>query len=148
MTIPNIALQDLENRKFVYNSNGEESVNVVAETTFSPIPSGLLEVQSIFSQALAVPLAIETVVQSYLVGASGFYLYAIELSGQNRATFNLYFNGVLSGVKRLTLTKYQETFSFQGNFALKLNHNDLIEIKVVNQGEGIADFDSRILGVG
>lgn len=107
------------------------------------LPDGYESV-SIFSAAAAVATSVETVVNSIIVSSEFLLIDSIEVSGTNRARFNLYLNNSLVATKRTNNLNLETEFKFS---TYKLVQTDKLEVKVYHERPDAGDFEARIIGV-
>jgi hypothetical protein len=147
-------IQEREYDKFRDAQLGRSKVAVTIEQDpANPIPINVNESPelpdgfigtSLFNQSLSIPSGIESVIISHTVSAQNLVIDKIEVSGSNRATFNVYLDDVLIGVKRTNNLTLETSFDFA---SLTLATSNKIEVKVIHTRPDAGDFESRIIGV-
>jgi len=147
-------IKSREYDKFREASNGLSKVAVTIEQSEgdaipiqvneSPdLPAGYQSVSRFFSQ-LSVPTGVETVLASIIVAEEYLLLESIEVSGTNKARFNIYLNDDLIATRRTNYLEFSAEFRF---ISYKLAQSDKIEVKVYHERPFVGDFEARVLGV-
>ena len=133
------------------NASGDLSKVATVIEQDSPIPtsqtpelpdgySGI----SVFNQITSVPSGTESIILTHIVATQALILGSIEVSGSNRATYNLYINDDLVAVKRTNNLMLETTFNF---LSLKLATSNKIEVKAIHNRPDSGEFESRLIGV-
>lgn len=125
----------------------EKTTQEVFLTNLLPLPVTLDGVTrttfSRFFQAASVAGLATQTIATQVVSETGYRLQNIEVSGSNKATYKIYLNGVLIGLKRTYYLGFNEMFIFP-NTPLALA--DVLRVDVVNNSNSIADFEARLIG--
>lgn len=126
--------------------NADGSIN--ANVTISPTPAGTSI--NVYNEVTSVAIGATTTVLTYTVPAGKIlHLTRIEFSSDNISLFELQFNSVTSGKKRLTFTSFNDAFEFsnmQDGFSLVAG--TVIDVIATNDGlNNPAEFDSNLQGV-
>jgi hypothetical protein len=122
----------------------DEGSSIPIQVNESPdLPAGYLSVSRFFTQ-LSVPTGVETVLASIIVAEEYLLLESIEVSGTNKARFNIYLNDDLIATRRTNYLDFATEFRF---ISYKLAQTDKIEVKVYHERPFVGDFEARIIGV-
>lgn len=96
-----------------------------------------------FNQVLSVAGGATANVYSHVVSETNYTLSQISVSGQNKATFTVYINGVKQGLVRTWYTNFNAILDFP---ALPLEIADVLLVTASNDSNSISNFEARITG--
>lgn len=101
-----------------------------------------------YEEANAASVAVGSTVTLYskqLIPDEIIYLRHIMVSGDNRAKFQVFVDGVLLATKRIWWTAWNEDFWFNtSNGGILYNNEELLEVRVTNLGDNAGSFESSI----
>lgn len=111
---------------------------------------GVQDLQVLYNEVSTIAVGIETTINTYTAPVGKIsYLLTITSSGGNRATYNIYNNGVLFD------RVYSNVTALTGNFDYKtgsgsvpgmvIPEGNTIDVKVVNAGNSAADYNARFM---
>ena len=111
-----------------------------------PINRGTFSSKYEYAESLSVPS--NTTVSVYtkqLQPDEVIYLRHVIVSGENIAKYQVCVNGQPIGTKRTWYTKFNEDFFFKtSNGGILYKDEELIEVKVTNRGDSVADFETSV----
>ena len=114
----------------------------------SGIPSGLKVAGCVYEygEVSSVPVSATVVILTKtLLPDEAIYLRHIPFGGESIGKFQVFVNSSPIQTKRSWWTKWDGDFWFNtANGGILYENEEVIEIKVTNRGEGVADFESSI----
>lgn len=108
------------------------------------------DLEIFFNEVNSIAVGMETIINTFTAPVGKIsYLLTIFNSGENRAQYNVYINGVLLDRQYSGLTTLNALFDYKtGVFSVPgrvVVVGDLVEVKVVNSGTSTANYNSRIM---
>lgn len=103
-----------------------------------------------FNEVTSIAVGIETTIGTYTAPAGKVsYLLNIYGSGENRAQFNAYINGVFFDRQYTNVTQLSSVLDYKSGVTSTPGYvftvGDVLTIRVVNAGTSSANYNSRIL---
>jgi hypothetical protein len=104
----------------------------------------------IFNDITSVAIGVETILNTFTAPAGPTVTYLLDVfnSGGNRAIFNVYNNGVLFDRQYTNVTQQNAFLDYRTETnnapGWVIPPGNIIQVKVVNSGTTIADYNSRI----
>lgn len=121
------------------NTDGSLNVNIVESPTASP-PLAIR-----YNEITAVPTGSETTLISIGGLMNEIRVYAIDVSGTNKATYKLKLNGSTIAIKRTSFTGYNEKFTFEPfSNGLKVDIGDQLIITVQHDRPNLGNFEATL----
>lgn len=107
-------------------------------------------VRVLYSEVSSIAVGIETLVNTYTAPPGVIsYLLTIEASGENRAQYNIYYDGVLLDKKYSNVTVLTAPFSYMTGSGtvpgMVIGTGKTVDIKVINAGTSTANYSGRFL---
>lgn len=125
------------------------STGILKVTSLSEFVSQVVKV--LFNEVMAIPVGIETLVNTYTAPAAPTisYLLTIQASGENRGQYNVYLDGSLLDKKYSNVTQLEAGFDYKTGASsvpgMIVPSGQTLEIKVVNDGNSSAAYNGRYL---
>lgn len=107
------------------------------------LPSGQEYLYEFQETSSVVPNA-ETLIFTKTVTDTKYFIDKIEVSGENKAIYNIYLDSTLINRKRTYYTYLNDVFNFG---EMELTTGQVIEVKVEHEGPTNADFNATLIGL-
>lgn len=111
---------------------------------------GVQDLKVLFNEVSTIAVGVETAINTYTAPAGKtVYLLSILNSGENRAQYNIYNNGVLYDRQYTNVTQLTAPFDYKTGSGsvpgMVIPVGNTISVKVVNSGTSTASYNSRFL---